>query len=142
MPKEAASGYVEPVGCSDVIDLHVLCLNGDGCALVLSPGTLGREVRQLVLEQLGGKKGRKLALHHNASLLMPGQTLQEQGICQAATLSCTFVPIDLCAAYRDLGFAGNICFLSSSKFHHLGNIFGLGVCFFWMGGRKSRLYDR
>ena len=59
MPKEAAIGYVEPVGCSDVIDLHVLCLNGDGCALALSPGTLGREVRQLVLEQLGGKKEKE-----------------------------------------------------------------------------------
>ena len=108
MPKEASSGYVEPAACSDVIVLHVLCLNGDGCTLALNPGTLGREVHQLVLEQLRGKKGRKLSLHHKASPLMPDQTLQEQGIDQAATLSCTFVPTDLYAAHRDLGFAENI----------------------------------
>ena len=108
MPKEA-SGYVEPAACSDVIDLHVLCMNGDGCTLAISPGALGREVRQLVLQHLGGKKGRQPALHYNASPLMPGQTLQEQGISQDATLTCTFVPTDLFAAYRDLvGCAENI----------------------------------
>ena len=83
-----------------MINLHVLCLNGEGCKLTLPPSTLGREVRQMVLEQLP-KRGGRLALQNLASPLVLGQTLQEQGIeGQDVTLSCTYVPTDMCAAWR------------------------------------------
>ena len=42
-----------------------------------------------------------LALQYLASPLVLGQTLQEQGIeGQDMTLSCTYVPTDMCAAWR------------------------------------------
>lgn len=87
----------------DLIDLHVLCLNGEGCSLSLSPSTLGLEVRTMVSEQLPKKKGAKLVLYHLASPLMLQQTLQEQGIGgKTARLSCTYVQTDLYAAWRYL----------------------------------------
>ena len=100
VPKAAAGGYEEPsVGGSEMIDLHIVCLNGEGCKLTLSRPTLGREVRRMVSEQLPSKS-RRLSLHHNASPLMLGKTLQEQGIeGQAVTLFCTYVPIDFYAAW-------------------------------------------
>ena len=88
------------IGC-EMINLQVLCLNGEGCKLTLPPSTLGREVRQMVLEQLPPKRGGRLALQYLASPLVLGQTLQEQGIeGQDVTLSCTYVPTDMCAAWR------------------------------------------
>lgn len=56
-PKEAASGYVEPPVGSEMIDLHIVCLNGEGCKLSLHPSTLGQEVCQLVSKHLSTKKG-------------------------------------------------------------------------------------
>ena len=58
----AADGYVwSSAVCGselvDLIDLHVLCLNGEGCSLSLSPSTLGLEVRKIASEQLPTKKG-------------------------------------------------------------------------------------
>ena len=101
MPK-AAGGYEEPSVGSETIDLHIVCLNGEGCKLTLSRSSLGREVRRMVSEQLPSRS-RRLALHHNASPLMLGKTLQEQGIAgQAATLFCTYVPIDFYAAWSVL----------------------------------------
>ena len=96
------SGYLEPsAGGSEMINLHVLCLNGEGCKLTLPPSTLGREVRQMVLEQLPPKRGGRLALQYLASPLVLGQTLQEQGIeGQEVALSCTYVPTDMYAAWR------------------------------------------
>jgi hypothetical protein len=74
----------------DLIDLHVLCLHGEGCSLSLSPSTLGLEVRKMASEQLPPKKGAKLVLYHLASPLMVHQTLQVQGIeGKTARLSCT-----------------------------------------------------
>ena len=60
-PKEAMSVCLEPSadatdGC-EMISLQVLCLNGEGCKLTLPPSTLGREVRQMVLEQLPKRGG-------------------------------------------------------------------------------------
>ena len=87
----------------DLIGLHVLCLNGDGCSLSLSPSTLGLELRTMVSEQLPTKKGAKLVLYHLASPLMLQKTLQEQGIeGKTARLSCTYVPTDLYAACKHL----------------------------------------
>ena len=57
----SADGYVESSAGSemvDLIDLHVLCLNGEGCSLSrLSPSTLGLALRTMVSEQLPTKKG-------------------------------------------------------------------------------------
>ena len=63
-----ADGYVESGRSSELldalIDLHVLCLNGEGFILRLSPSTLGRDVRKMVSERLPAKKGAKLAIYH------------------------------------------------------------------------------
>ena len=102
----SVDGYVGSSAGSelvDLIDLHVLCVNGEGCSLSLSPSTLGLEVHTMVSEQLPKKKGAKLVLYHLASPLMLQQTLQEQGIeGKTATLSCTYVPTDLYAAWEYL----------------------------------------
>ena len=101
----SVDGYVGSAGSElvDLIDLHVLCLNGEGCSLSLSPSTLGLEVRTMVSEQLPTKKRTKMVLYHLASPLMLQQTLQEQGIeGKTARLSCTYVPTDLYAAWRYL----------------------------------------
>ena len=102
----SVDGYVGSSAGSelvDLIDLHVLCVNGEGCSLSLSPSTLGLEVHTMVSEQLPKKKGAKLVLYHLASPLMLQQTLQEQGIeGKTAGLSCTYVPTDLYAAWRYL----------------------------------------
>ena len=77
----------------DLIELHVLCLNGEGCRVKLNASALGLEVYLMVSKQLPPKKGGKSALHHIESQLMLHKTLQEQGIVgKAATLSCTYVP--------------------------------------------------
>eukprot|EP00438_Fugacium_kawagutii_P003283 Skav229035 [mRNA] locus=scaffold1014:231310:234309:+ [translate_table: standard] len=84
-----------------LIEVQVLCLNGEGCILSLLPSTLGREVVQIVSRQLP-KRGAKLTLYHLSSPLILHQTLQEQGICMERypTLSCTYVPTDLLSAWR------------------------------------------
>ena len=94
----SAGGYVEPMACSDLIDLRVVCMNGEGLTLKLSHATLGREVHRMVSKHFAVKIGGKLALHHKKPLILQ-QTLQEQGIVgKAATLSCTSVPTNLNAA--------------------------------------------
>ena len=78
-----------------LIDLEVLCLNGEGLTFKIRQTTLGREVHRMVSEQLPCKRGAKLALHHKESRLNPHQTLGEQGINGAATVSCTWIPTNL-----------------------------------------------
>ena len=104
-----ASGYADVRGGpgsgnsngSDAIDLRVLCLNGEGLTLKCLPSTLGREVRQLVVDQLPPKAGAKIILHSVDSELTLNKTLQQQGIMgEMATLSCTFVPTNVHAAWR------------------------------------------
>ena len=96
----SVDGYVGSSAGSelvDLIDLHVLCVNGEGCSLSLSPSTLGLEVRKAASEQLPTKKGAKLVLYHLASPLMLQQTLQEQGIegkdCGSVLHLCSNRPI-------------------------------------------------
>ena len=85
---------------SEQIQLDVRCLNGGGCMLSLDHSALGRELHQMVSERLPSKKGTKPVLHHLESPLLLHQTLQEQEIAgRAATLSCTYVPTNLCAAW-------------------------------------------
>ena len=100
MPRSDASGYVEPSRNSDLIDLSVQCLNGEGCVLKLSRSCTGLEVYRKVSARLPPKKGGKLKLLHLDSPVTLHQTLQEQGIVgEAAALSCTYVPTDLYAAW-------------------------------------------
>ena len=88
-PTSCAS-YVVPSSDSDLIDLYVLRLNGEGFILKLSSCSLGREAHRLVSKQLQPKKGEQLTLQYLGAQLMLHQTLQEQGIVsKAATLSCT-----------------------------------------------------
>ena len=55
---------------------------------------------RIVSQQVPAKKGRRLMIHHADSPLNLQQTLKEQGIVgEIATLSCTFVPTDLRAAW-------------------------------------------
>eukprot|EP00435_Cladocopium_sp_Y103_P018545 s3166_g4.t1 len=93
----SASGYTVP----DVVELSVVCLNGEECKLSLSSSALGQELHQIVSQQLPSRKGRRTTVQHGNSRLMLGQTLQEQGIVgTAVTLSATFVPTDVYAAWR------------------------------------------
>ena len=97
-----AAGYPGNACGYDLIDVHVFCLTGERLSFRVSPVTSGKEVCKLVLKQLKqlpSKKGRTFALYHDSSPLLFRQTLQEQGIGQAAELSCTFVPTKLCAAW-------------------------------------------
>eukprot|EP00435_Cladocopium_sp_Y103_P005670 s596_g1.t2 len=71
----------------------------EGCILKLDASVLGREVYLAVSKQLGPKKAGKPALYHLDSLLMLQQTLEEQGLRGTATLTCTYVPTDLYAAW-------------------------------------------
>jgi hypothetical protein len=85
----------------NVVELSVVYLNGEECKLSISSSTLGREVQQIVSRQLPSRKGRKTTMQQGNSRLILGQTLQEQGVVgEAATLSCTFVPTDVYAAWR------------------------------------------
>ena len=99
MPRSDA-GYVEPSGSSDLIDLYVQCLNGEGTMLKLSRSCTGLEVYRMVSAELPPKKGGKLKLLHLDSPVTLHQRLQEQGIVgEAAALSCTYVPTDLYSAW-------------------------------------------
>ena len=100
MTSSGAGGYSGPAGC-EAIEIQVLCLNGEGCNFPVSGSTRGHEVRQMVLQRLPSKKGRRCgALYLENSPLLLDQTLQEQGIIgKTVTLSCTFGPTDLYAAF-------------------------------------------
>lgn len=91
-----------------MMDLHVLCLTGEGVKLRVSSCALGCDVRRLVCEHLPYKAGGKRSLHHDESQLSLDKTLQEQGIVgKVATLSCTFSSTDTYAAWRFVrGVAG------------------------------------
>ena len=100
MSTSDAGGYAEPSRGSDLIDLFVQCLNGEGCMLTLSASCTGWEVYRMVSQQLPQKKGAQLTLHHLDLPLILHKELQAQGIMgKAATLSCTIVPTDLYAAW-------------------------------------------
>jgi hypothetical protein len=85
----------------DVIDLQVLCLNGEGCTLKVRGSSLGWEVCQMISRKLPPKKGGKLTLQNHDAQLFFDQTLRQQGILgKAATLSCTYVPTNLYVAWH------------------------------------------
>ena len=100
MSTSDAGACVEPSRGSDLFDLSVQCLNGEGCMLKLNGSCTGWEVYRMVSKQLPQKKGAQLTLHHLDSSLILHKELQAQGIMgKAATLSCTYVPTDLYAAW-------------------------------------------
>ena len=85
----------------------MVCLNGEECKLSLSSSTLGREVHQIVSQQLPSRKGRKSTMQHGNSKLILGQTLQGQGVVgEAVTLSCTNRIIQICILHGDIQFHG------------------------------------
>ena len=99
MSNSGLGGYVAPQKRDDVIDLQVLCLNGEGYALKVSGSCMGWEVCRMVSKHLPPRKGRKITLHHGDWELLLNQTLRQQGIVgKAVTLSCTYIPMDLYAA--------------------------------------------
>ena len=94
-----AGGSLNP-GSSNLFDLRVQCITGEGLLLKVSPAMLGREVRQMVSKKFASKRGAKLVLHHGTSALLLSQTLQEQGIVSdATTISCTYTPANLFDAW-------------------------------------------
>ena len=93
-----AGGSVDP-GSSNLFDLRVQCMTGEGLLLRVHPAMLGRDVLQMVSKKLGSKRAARLVLHHGAAALGMDQTLSEQGIVSDATiLSCTYMPANLYAA--------------------------------------------
>ena len=94
-------GASDGAGASgETIEIQVQCLNGEGFKITLSGSALGHELRQMVLQRLPSRLGRRFTLHHEDSPLLLHQTLQEQGIVgKTVTLLCTFVPTDLYAAW-------------------------------------------
>ena len=85
---------------TDEVDLHVLCLTGEGVTLSVPRSMLGCDLRRLVSQKLPCKPGAKLALHHMNSKLKMSQTLGKQGIVEkSATLSCTYIPTNVYTAW-------------------------------------------
>jgi hypothetical protein len=80
MSTSDAGGYAEPSRGSDLIDLFVQCLNGEGGMLTLSASCTGWEVYRMVSQQLPQKKGAQLTLHHLDLPLILHKELQAQGI--------------------------------------------------------------
>lgn len=60
MSSGASSGYVGPSSVSDMINLQVFCLNGEGYVLELSGCSTGWKVYEMVSKQLPRKKGATL----------------------------------------------------------------------------------
>jgi hypothetical protein len=60
MSNSGLGGYVAPQKRDDVIDLQVLCLNGEGYALKVSGSCMGWEVCRMVSKELPPRKGGKL----------------------------------------------------------------------------------
>lgn len=57
MSSGASSSYVGPSSVSDIINLQVFCLNGEGYVLELSGCSTGWKVYEMVSKQLPRKKG-------------------------------------------------------------------------------------
>ena len=99
-PAKVLAIYPGQAGAHDrreVIDIHVLGLNGEGCTLTRqSVSTLGRTLRKLVAEKIPAKPGAKLALYHLTQPLILHQNLEQQGIAgESVTISCTYIPTNL-----------------------------------------------
>ena len=86
---------------TDEVDLHVLCLTGEGLTLSVPRSMIGYDLRRLVSQELPCKPGAKLAVHHGNAKLTLNQTLGEQGILEkSAMISCTYIPTNVYSAWR------------------------------------------
>ena len=81
------------------LDLHLLCLTGEGVTLSAPRTMLGYDLRKLVSERLPCKPAVKLAVHHVNRNLTLDRTLGEQGIGKSAMLSCTYIPTNVFTAW-------------------------------------------
>ena len=94
-------GSGSQLGESDLVELHICGFSGEELIHTKLPAaTLGREVRQMVAEKLPSKPGTRFFLHHGIWQLVLEKTLQEQGIVEEATLTYTFCPRNLHAAWH------------------------------------------
>ena len=90
----------EQLGRPALVELHICGLSGEELMYTKPPAaTLGWEVRQMVAERLPSKPGTRFLLHHGIWQLVLEKTLQEQGIVEEATLTYTFCPRNLHAAW-------------------------------------------
>ena len=104
---DAQSGYLDPSSTdkgaadeTDEVDLQVLCMTGEGVTLKVSRSMLGSDLRRLVSEKLPRKSGAKIAVQHLNEKLKLDENLGEQGIVgKSATLSCTYIPINVYTAW-------------------------------------------
>ena len=123
MSNSDAGAYVDSFG-SDVTDLSVQCLNGEGCMMKITGSCPGWEVYQMVSKQLVRKKGAKITLHHLNSPLILHKELQDQGWARLQHSPCCLVH---CPRFASL--SGRACLLegviqikgaSATKYlHHL-----------------------
>ena len=99
----SVDGYVGSSAGSelvDLIDLHVLCVNGEGCSLSLSPSTLGLEVRTMVSEQLPteerGKAGPlppSFTIDAPANVARAGHWREDCELCPALIFQQTYTQL-------------------------------------------------
>ena len=105
-PVRNMAKYVDPAtdkGAADETDeveLQVLCLTGEGITFSVSRSMLGSDLRRLVSEKLPCKPGAKLVVLHVNGHLKLDENLAQQGMVgKSATLSCTYIPTNVYAAW-------------------------------------------
>ena len=84
------------------LELEVLNLCGE-CMLTLkvADSLLGRDLWKMIVENAEVRPGRQLVVSHNISRLVLNESLQQQGIGgEQPKVSCTYVPINLAAAWN------------------------------------------
>eukprot|EP00435_Cladocopium_sp_Y103_P057833 s56_g20.t1 len=62
----------------------------------------GRQLRQMISEELPCKPGTHISVQHGSSPLSLDQTLRQQGLGECVTLSYVYVPVDILAAWKYL----------------------------------------
>ena len=105
--KRARDGNLDPSSTdkdaadeTDEVELHVLCLTGEGVTFSVSRSMLGSDLRRLVSEKLPCKPGAKLVVLHVNGQLKLDENLAERGMVgKSATLSCTYIPTNVYAAW-------------------------------------------
>ena len=82
-------------------ELEVLSISGE-CMLTLNvvDSMLGRELWQMILDQIPSKPGLQLVVSHTSTLVL-NENLKQQGLGgQRAQVSATYMPVNLLAAWR------------------------------------------
>ena len=113
--------------------LQVLCLTGEGLTFKIPGSMLGRDVHQIVSDQLPCKPGARLSMHLGSTRLMLHVPIQDQ--CTGpATLSCTYVPTNL---YPRLYLSGRFLFHQVGSNPPIVRGVPLGTFFFDRGARDQ-----